>query len=143
MNSPQSIYRYTEHLRATLDWLLLSIEEGHNGSSAHYSPLGGWSAPYPETTGYIIPTLLEAAKLPAPPAMQGQSLLRIARERMSALRTQAESGLIPRIVLTDNQRLIVSRELAVVQARRRFEAAGLALSLFLRDAGEKIGRAHV
>ncbi len=65
-----------------------------------------------------------------------ERLLRIARERMSALRTQAESGLIPRIVLTDNQRLIVSRELAVVQARRRFEAAGLALSLFLRDAGE-------
>lgn len=62
MNSPQSIYRYTEHLRATLDWLLLSIEEGHSGSSAHYSPLGGWSAPYPETTGYIIPTLLEAAR---------------------------------------------------------------------------------
>ena len=57
-----------------------------------------------------------------------EALLRIARERMSALRTQADSGLIPRIVLTDNQRLIVSRELAVVQARRRFEAAGLALS---------------
>ena len=35
-----------------------------------------------------------------------ERLLRIARERMSALRTQAESGLIPRIVLTDNQRLI-------------------------------------
>jgi len=65
-----------------------------------------------------------------------ETLLRIARDRMAALRTQADSGLIPRIVLTDNQRLIVSRELAVVQARRRFEAAGLALSLFLRDAAE-------
>ena len=65
-----------------------------------------------------------------------ETLLRIARERMDALKTQADSGLIPRIVLTDNQRLIVSRELAVVQARRRFEAAALALSLFLRDAGE-------
>jgi len=65
-----------------------------------------------------------------------ESLLRIARERMDALKTQVDSGLIPRIVLTDNQRLIVSRELAVVQARRRFEAAALALSLFYRDAGE-------
>lgn len=65
-----------------------------------------------------------------------ETLLRIARERMEALKTQADSGLIPRIVLTDNQRLIVSRELAVVQARRRFEASALALSLFLRDAGE-------
>jgi outer membrane protein TolC len=65
-----------------------------------------------------------------------ESLLRIARERMDALKTQVDSGLIPRIVLTDNQRLIVSRELAVVQARRRFEAAALAMSLFYRDAGE-------
>ena len=65
-----------------------------------------------------------------------EALLRIARERMAALRTQADSGLIPKIVLTDNQRLIVSRELAVVQARRRFEAAGLALSLFLCDGQE-------
>ncbi len=56
-----------------------------------------------------------------------EALLRIARERMDALKTQSESGLIPRIVLTDNRRLIVARELAVVQARRRFEAAGLAL----------------
>jgi outer membrane protein TolC len=65
-----------------------------------------------------------------------ESLLRIARERMDALKTQSDSGLIPRIVLTDNRRLIVSRELAVVQSRRRFEAAGLALSLFYRDGQE-------
>jgi outer membrane protein TolC len=65
-----------------------------------------------------------------------EALLRIARERMDALKTQSDSGLIPRIVLTDNRRLIVSRELAVVQARRRFEAAGLALSLFYRDGQE-------
>jgi outer membrane protein TolC len=65
-----------------------------------------------------------------------ESLLRITRERMDALKTQSDSGLIPRIVLTDNRRLIVSRELAVVQARRRFEAAGLALSLFYRDGQE-------
>ena len=65
-----------------------------------------------------------------------EALLRIARERMDALKTQSDSGLIARIVLTDNRRLIVSRELAVVQARRRFEAAGLALSLFYRDGQE-------
>ena len=55
---------------------------------------------------------------------------------MDTLKTQSESGLIARIVLTDNRRLIVSRELAMVQARRRFEAAGLALSLFYRDGQE-------
>jgi hypothetical protein len=51
---------YDKHLHATLDWLLCSIDAGEGGSSAHFSPLKGWSAPYPETTGYIIPTLLEA-----------------------------------------------------------------------------------
>lgn len=63
-----------------------------------------------------------------------EELLRIARDRTSALESQAGSGLLPRIVLTDNQRLVVAREIGNVQAQRRFEAAGLALSLFLRDA---------
>ena len=30
----------------------------HTGSAAYWSPILGWGAPYPETTGYIIPTLL-------------------------------------------------------------------------------------
>jgi outer membrane protein TolC len=63
-----------------------------------------------------------------------EELLRVANDRGVALTNQAAAGLIPRIVLTDNQRLIVSRRLAVVQARRRFEAAAIALSLFHRDA---------
>jgi hypothetical protein len=60
MNLPKSISLYSEHLKATLDWLLLSIDKGYGGSCAHFSPLFGWSPPYPETTGYIIPTLLQA-----------------------------------------------------------------------------------
>ena len=50
-----------------------------------------------------------------------------------ALTNQVQSGLIRPIVLTDNQRLIVSRQIALVQARRRFEASAIALSLFFRD----------
>ncbi|GGG94303.1 hypothetical protein GCM10007420_07240 [Glycocaulis albus] len=56
-----SIARYNAHLRITADWLLQSIQHGKGGSSAHYSHLRGWSAPYPETTGYIIPTLIDAS----------------------------------------------------------------------------------
>jgi DUF1680 family protein len=46
------------------DWLARSIAAcGGNGSAAFYSrwvlPRRGWSWPYPETTGYIIPTLLD------------------------------------------------------------------------------------
>ncbi|MCC7014031.1 MAG: hypothetical protein IT454_15850 [Planctomycetes bacterium] len=59
MSEPQSLERYTRHLEATGDWLVRSIEQGRGGSCAHFSPATGWSRPYPETTGYAIPTLLE------------------------------------------------------------------------------------
>ena len=57
-DSIASIDRYTYHLRLTGQWLLKSIEKGKGGSCAHYSIPLGWSKPYPETTGYLIPTLL-------------------------------------------------------------------------------------
>lgn len=63
-----------------------------------------------------------------------EELLRLARDRAAALTNQVEAGHAPRIVLTDNLRLVVARDIGVVQARRRFEGAALALSLFLRDA---------
>lgn len=66
----------------------------------------------------------------------GEELLRVANDRGDSLTNQVNAGLIPRITLKDNERLIVARQLAVTQARRRFEAASLALSLFLRDPAE-------
>ena len=49
------------HLRATLDWLLRSRDAtGTPGFSAAYSLRHGWLPPYPETTGYIIPTFWAA-----------------------------------------------------------------------------------
>ncbi len=53
-------------------WLLRSISACRgNGSAAFYSrwylPLKGWSHPYPETTGYIIPTLLKYATFASRP----------------------------------------------------------------------------
>ncbi|OYW24462.1 MAG: hypothetical protein B7Z55_02110, partial [Planctomycetales bacterium 12-60-4] len=50
-----------------------------------------------------------------------EELLRVAKERDSAIAQQV------------NQRLVVSREIAVVQARRRLQAATIELSLFYRD----------
>lgn len=47
--------------RAALDWLVRS-ERPEGGSAAYYVPLLGWSAPYPETTGYIVPTLYDGAR---------------------------------------------------------------------------------
>jgi len=51
--------RYERHLEATVDWLLRSIAHGNGGSAAYWAPGLGWSRPYPETTGYLIPTLLD------------------------------------------------------------------------------------
>jgi outer membrane protein TolC len=62
-----------------------------------------------------------------------EELLRVAIDRGQALTNQANAGLIRPIVLTDNQRLVVSRQIGVVQSRRRFEASAIALSLFHRD----------
>lgn len=52
-------------LDLSIQWLLKSIDPQTGGSRANYSlifnGLHGWSGPYPETTGYIIPTFLKAA----------------------------------------------------------------------------------
>jgi outer membrane protein TolC len=66
-----------------------------------------------------------------------EDILRVARDRADALTNQVALGLVPRIVLADNERLVVARDIGVVQARRRFEAAGLALSLFLRAVDDE------
>lgn len=69
-----------------------------------------------------------------------EQLLGLAKSRENFLRKQLEVGAIAAIVEVDNRRLVVSRELAVLGARRRFEAACIELSLFHRDGktGEPI-----
>lgn len=62
-----------------------------------------------------------------------EELLRLARDRQGAIESQVGRGLSPRIILTENQQLVVSRELTAIKARREFEGAALALSLFYRD----------
>jgi outer membrane protein TolC len=59
--------------------------------------------------------------------------LNLARDRVEILHKQVEAGLIKKLVITDNRRLVVDREIQTTQARRAFEAAALALSLFHRD----------
>lgn len=51
------------HLDAAIDWLVRSIAAGGgNASSKGYRFLKGWMPPYPETSGYIIPTLLALSR---------------------------------------------------------------------------------
>ncbi|MEW6749581.1 MAG: hypothetical protein AB1505_01205 [Candidatus Latescibacterota bacterium] len=50
------------HLQGALDWLCRAQDTtGCGGVSAGYFLRAGWGHPYPETTGYIIPTFLDAA----------------------------------------------------------------------------------
>lgn len=51
------------HLKAAMNWLHLSQIKGESGGSAGSYCFGkGWAPPYPETTGYIIPTFIKYAK---------------------------------------------------------------------------------
>lgn len=52
--------RYRYHLRLAMGWIETSIRPD-GGSAAHLAISGQWSKAYPETSGYIINTLLEYA----------------------------------------------------------------------------------
>ncbi len=52
------------HLDAAIQWICRAHDQcGGRGVSAGFSLLHGWFPAYPETTGYIIPTLFDYARL--------------------------------------------------------------------------------
>jgi hypothetical protein len=52
----------TSALAGTMGWIRASFEKtGDGGSSAFWEPGQGWKASYPETTGYLLPTLYHHA----------------------------------------------------------------------------------
>lgn len=54
--------KITASLKANLNWIYKSFKANdHLGSSGSRNIFGKWSDPYPETTGYLLPTLLNAA----------------------------------------------------------------------------------
>jgi len=61
-----------------------------------------------------------------------RSLLEIAQQRNEGLSKRVDVGDLPRIELTDNQRLIVSRQAALIGAQRKLRQSAIKLSLFLR-----------
>lgn len=62
-----------------------------------------------------------------------ESLLKIAQDRDGNIRDLVDNGAAAPIIITDNERLVISREISVVKARRLFEKASIELSLFHRD----------
>jgi hypothetical protein len=71
----------------SVEWISRAQDaEPSGGVPAMYRPFAGWSDPYPETTGYIIPTFLELARRYERPELRdrarcmGEWLLRIQHE---------------------------------------------------------------
>lgn len=59
-----------------LAWLGRAQDESptaDGGVARHYGLRDGWGASYPETTGYIIPTLIEQARLRNDPSLLGRA----------------------------------------------------------------------
>ena len=49
-------------LHAAMDWLICAHDNGDGGVAGYFSLATGWNAPYPETTGYIIPTMFDYSR---------------------------------------------------------------------------------
>lgn len=86
------------HLREALAWLARAQDAGQGGIARGYSlarvpGIGprGWQAAYPETTGYIIPTLYAAAWIEDRPDLAE----RATRAAYWELTVQQESGALP------------------------------------------------
>jgi len=62
-----------------------------------------------------------------------EELLRIAKDRAGAVKTQIEKGLVAPVIEVENNQMVLSRELSLLKAQRAFEAASIALSLFHRN----------
>lgn len=80
-----------DHLNATMQWLCTAQDHGGgHGVSAAYSLAAGWEAPYPETTGYIIPTFYDYAEV------TGQEKFRDRAKRMAdwEISVQLDSGAV-------------------------------------------------
>ncbi|MBV9310016.1 MAG: hypothetical protein JOZ73_04250 [Solirubrobacterales bacterium] len=91
-------------LDSAIDWLCLSHEvTGRQGSSKGFSLLRGWLGAYPETTGYVIGTLLHYGE------RTGRSLLDRALEmaRWEAEVQQPDGGVMQGTIDEDNRRSIV------------------------------------
>ncbi len=63
-----------------------------------------------------------------------EELLALAKERITQINLQIQTGDVPGLTRIDNERLIASREIILIAARRQFGEAAVRLSMFVRDA---------
>src|SRR5580692_4025207 len=66
-------------IQQTRDWLLraqTNSATNDGGVARHFSLIDGWGASYPETTGYIVPTFIDEARV------SGDQRLLVSAKRM-------------------------------------------------------------
>jgi hypothetical protein len=67
------------HIGAAASWLIAAQQAAGGGGFAHsFHLLNGWQPPYPETTGYIIPTLHRLYRRNGDPALQASLVAAVA-----------------------------------------------------------------
>lgn len=66
-------------------------------------------------------------------ARYAEQLLELAKNRNEQIGRQVEAGQKPESDLTDNERLIVSRQVKLIETRGKLQSAAVKLSLFLRS----------
>ncbi len=73
------------HLKKTMAWLEAAHDAGGgNGVAGGYSVIDGWLSPYPETTGYLIPTFYDYARF------SGEDVWRRRAEKMGNWEIQVQ-----------------------------------------------------
>ena len=90
------------HLEAAIAWLERAQDvTGTGGVAARYDLATGWDRAYPETTGYIIPTLLHSSQVLDSPGHRERAI------RMGEWLTtvQQPNGAIPAGLATDDARV--------------------------------------
>jgi len=95
----QRNYLDRDHLLAAAAWLQQAQRvTGDGGICGRYRLRGGWSSSYPETTGYIVPTLIALAR-----ELDDQSYLESARRAVEfLLAVQLPSGAFPGMERAEN-----------------------------------------
>lgn len=79
------------HLKETIKWLASAQEVNNDGGISTGYSLNGWKASYPETTGYIIPTLLDYVRFSG----EEQYAQRAIQAAEFLLKVQMENGAVP------------------------------------------------
>ncbi len=93
-------YSDDDHLRAAAEWLGRAQDAtGDGGVAGRYSLMKGWTSSYPETTGYLIPTLLRLAEVTGDASYRD----RAKRCLEFLLGVQLESGAFPGMEIAENR----------------------------------------